>query len=117
MLRLPVSAAGIFDPGSVVPMVLEAVPAATEPEVRASVAVLDRLSLGGLKSALQKVIRYGAATTALIPLAPGEKKLKVNSEVFAAVAAALMCASRGSFIPELQLFTRGYVVLGCGTRV
>jgi len=62
------------------------------------------LSTGALKSCLQKAIRFRAKAV-LIPEPPCE--LSVAAPVVAVVAAALLCASKGSFSPELQLFTRG----------
>jgi hypothetical protein len=90
VVKLPPSGAGIVPIDRVAATVRAAVPTALDEDVAASFAMLSKLTLGGLKSALQKAIRFGAVETSILPLKTGEKKVKVKTEVFAAMCAALM---------------------------
>ena len=67
--------------------------------MRHCIAQLRPLSMGALKSCLQKVIRFHA-----VAVDCGER---IPSPLVAATATALLFANRGGFSPELQLFTRG----------
>lgn len=107
VIKLPPSGECTLPTDRVLAIVLAAVPTAVQADVHASIAMLSRLTLGGLKSALQKAIRFGAMETSILPLKHGDKKVKVDTGVYAATCAALMVANRGTFLPELQLFTRG----------
>jgi hypothetical protein len=76
-------------------------------QVEACAQQLSGLTDGGLKSLLQKVVRYGA-TCVEMPLAGLDApSVQVPAEQVAATCVALLFASSGSFSPELQLFTRG----------
>eukprot|EP01043_Picozoa_sp_COSAG02_P007537 COSAG02_NODE_227_length_28153_cov_11.662294_9_plen_1195_part_00 len=81
---------------------------------------LRPLSVGGLKSLLQKTIRF-RANTVVLDLIQHSQHLALDSKssentalgcrppaaIVAAVAAALMFCEAGVFSPELQLYTRG----------
>ena len=85
--------------------------------VEAAHSLLSRMSSGGLKSSLQKTIRFHSSVVQLLPGVPakagpagataGKEITKVPSRVYAATALALLFADKGSFSPELQLYTRG----------
>ncbi|CAK9089087.1 unnamed protein product [Durusdinium trenchii] len=72
----------------------------TDEQLHHCLTQLQPLSLGALKSSLQKVIRFHAKDVLV------EGKL-IPAPVVAAASAALLFASKGGFSPELQLFTRG----------
>jgi hypothetical protein len=184
LINLPASGPGLLAKSDVVGLVLEAVPGAQADEAAAAFALLSRISGGGLKSALQKAVRFHSSRTTLLSgtemaarttggadadgtdtdgsagtsgggakleradeggggggggvvvapngassgdstadgaagsggggaavgdgtTATGSGAPSVETKVFAAVAAALLFADKGSFSPELQLFTRG----------
>ena len=103
VVRVPVSATAAFQ------IQVEAVQEAVEglvpggcslESIRRCMAQLRPLSLGALKSCLQKIIRFHAT----VVKDAGEL---IPAPVAAATAAALLFANRGGFSPELQLFTRG----------
>ena len=75
------------------------VPSCSADSVRHCIAQLRPLSMGALKSCLQKVIRFHA-----VAVDYGEC---IPSPLLAATATGLLFANRGGFSPELQLFTRG----------
>lgn len=85
--------------------------------VEAAYNLLSRMSSGGLKSSMQKTIRFHSSVVQLLPGVPAKagsagataaKEItKVPSRVYAATALALLFADKGSFSPELQLYTRG----------
>ena len=70
---------------------------------------LKTLSLGALKSCVQKLIRFHASMVQLGSTSPNatSESCLVPSCLLVVVAMALLFASRGGFSPELQLFTRG----------
>lgn len=107
LVKLPTSAPGLITPEEVVGLVAEALPSADRTDIVAAHRLLSRMTAGGLKSALQKAVRFCALATKLIPIDEGDAAAKVPTTVFAAVAAALLFADKGTFSPELQLFTRG----------
>eukprot|EP00756_Hemistasia_phaeocysticola_P015966 Hpha_TRINITY_DN15445_c0_g6::TRINITY_DN15445_c0_g6_i1::g.175091::m.175091 len=72
-----------------------------EEEVKVCRAVLSQLSIGGLKSAHQKVIRFSPRR---VELSDGRT---VSAGVFAVVCSALTFSHPGTFVPEIQTFTRG----------
>eukprot|EP00435_Cladocopium_sp_Y103_P057265 s1592_g19.t1 len=79
-----------------------------EQQVRYALKHLKALSLGALKSCVQKLIRFHASMVQLGSTDPtSESSCLVPSCLLVAVAMALLFASRGGFSPELQLFTRG----------
>lgn len=107
----------------------EALSAAT---LERCMGALTALSVGGLKSLLQKTIRYHARTVdmslamgttteeeagevggaalaaqAHTKATPASAEASVPASVVAALSAALLFAETGVFSPELQLFTRG----------
>lgn len=107
LVRLPAPARIAFSQGDVVPTVMAAAKGLPVPsDVQLEAAVLhcaERLrclSGGGLKSCLQKAIRFGASTVNL-------GGAVVPTPLVAATVVALLFADKGSFSPELQLFTRG----------
>ena len=63
---------------------------------------LSPLSDGALKSLMQKAVRFHAPLTDLRDAGP-----PVATSVVCVVAILLLFSSRGTFSPELQLFTRG----------
>ena len=67
---------------------------------------LIKLTDGGLKSALQKVIRFNADRVQLIKCDDGTA-CSVPSEYYAVMATALLMVSSGTFNPELQLHVLG----------
>ena len=78
------------------------------------VKALGPLSVGGLKSLLQKTIRFHAKTVDLSLTDPAAGKAKGEDKcdrppaaVVAAVTATLLFCEAGTFSPELQLYTRG----------
>jgi len=73
----------------------------TESQFELCRCVLAPLTLGGLKSAHQKSIRFGARK---VDIGCG---ISVPAELFVALTCILMFGHPGSFSPELQLFTRG----------
>lgn len=82
---------------------------ACEQQVRYALKHLKALSLGALKSCVQKLIRFHASLVQLGSAGPNgtSESSCVPSCLLVAVAMALLFASRGGFSPELQLFTRG----------
>ena len=72
-----------------------------EDQVKFSLKALKPLSLGGLKSCLQKIIRFHSQKVSM------DSEMLIETPVVAAVTMALLFASKGGFSPELQLFTRG----------
>lgn len=62
--------------------------------------VLKVLTAGGLKSLIQKCVRFHAKEVQMIGF-------KVPTEAVALVATILLFKCKGSFSPELQIFTRG----------
>ena len=72
-----------------------------EDQVKFSLKALKPLSLGGLKSCLQKIIRFHSQKVSM------DSEILIETAVLAAVTMALLFASKGGFSPELQLFTRG----------
>ena len=64
--------------------------------------VVSQLTLGGLKSALQKAIRFSPTHFVLSTLS-----VSVPIELYAAMVCACLCVHSGGFIPDLQLHTRG----------
>lgn len=76
-------------------------------QVRYALKHLKALSLGALKSCVQKLIRFHASLVQLGSAGPNGESSCVPSCLLVAVAMALLFASRGGFSPELQLFTRG----------
>lgn len=78
-------------------------------QVRYALKHLKALSLGALKSCVQKLIRFHASLVQLGSAGPNgtSESSCVPSCLLVAVAMALLFASRGGFSPELQLFTRG----------
>lgn len=72
-----------------------------EDQVKFSLKALKPLSLGGLKSCLQKIIRFHSQKVSM------DSEMLIETPVLAAVTMALLFASKGGFSPELQLFTRG----------
>ena len=107
LVRLPASGPGLLKPEDVVGLVAEALPTVDRAAIAATHKLLSRMTAGGLKSALQKAVRFHSVSTKLIPIVEGESGAKVPTTCFAAVAAALLFADKGTFSPELQLFTRG----------
>ena len=114
LARLPVPAAAPFARREVAAAVCEALnaaprllPSEVQPaEVEQAAAALAHLSAGGLKSLLQKALRFHARRVDLgFGVAGGGATLP--TPLVAAVGAALLFAERGSFSPELQTFTRG----------
>ena len=114
LARLPVPAAAPFARREVAAVVCEALNAAPRllpsevrpAEVEHAAAALAPLSAGGLKSLLQKALRFHARGVDLgFGAAGGGATLP--TPLVAAVGAALLFAERGSFSPELQTFTRG----------
>eukprot|EP01105_Mastigella_eilhardi_P017924 TRINITY_DN4131_c0_g1_i3.p1 TRINITY_DN4131_c0_g1~~TRINITY_DN4131_c0_g1_i3.p1 ORF type:complete len:1316 (-),score=266.82 TRINITY_DN4131_c0_g1_i3:26-3973(-) len=79
---------------------------AAKEQVAQCAELLDRLPIGGLKSAVQKAIRFGALTVDLA-LGSAEESVKVPMQAFAVTALALLFAKTGTFLPELQMYTRG----------
>ena len=76
-------------------------------EVQPCVDVLRPLSAGGLKSCLQKIIRFRAKEVQLSEEAGKTKEAVASSALVAATCVALLFGGKGTFSPELQLFTRG----------
>ena len=77
-------------------------------EVQQCVDVLRPLSAGGLKSCLQKIIRFRSKQVQLSEVADKTNKEAVaSSAMVAATCLALLFGGKGTFSPELQLFTRG----------
>ena len=63
--------------------------------------VLERLTVGGLKTALQKTIRFGAAQVDLGSFKSNSGGTKVPTRIFAATCLALLFASPGTFVPGI----------------
>ena len=110
LVRLPAPSPTPFGKADVTSAVLQAIngdqsglqpSAVVASEVEAAINALAPLTAGGLKSCMQKAVRFHAAQVAL------GGAVTASAAVVAAVAAALLFASPGSFSPELQLFTRG----------
>ena len=80
------------------------VEAASEADVAACHRCLSQVTQGGLKSAVQKTVRFGRRRVALGHL---KDNASVRADVYAAVACALLALGKGGFVPELQIFTRG----------
>jgi hypothetical protein len=110
IIRLPPSAPSSFSRqevvGAVTAALTDVVPVAAfaEAAVQRCADMLGTLSSGALKSCLQKTIRFRSEAVDFGPFLNGPV---VATPVVAATAAALLFADRGSFSPELQLFTRG----------
>ena len=109
LARLPAPAAAPFARREVAAAVCEALnaaprllPSEVQPaEVEQAAAALAHLSAGGLKSLLQKALRFHARRVDLgFGGAGGGATLP--TPLVAAVGAALLFAERGSFSPELQ---------------
>jgi hypothetical protein len=109
LARLPAPAAAPFARHQVAAAVCEALnaaprllPSEVQPaEVEHAVAALAPLSAGGLKSLLQKALRFHARRVDLgFGAAGGGATLP--TPLVAAVGVALLFAERGSFSPELQ---------------
>lgn len=78
----------------------------TTKQVQDCIAILSPLTIGGLKSLLQKTIRFHAKSVDMnLNNEEGENKLPVA--LVAATAAGLLFTRAGNFSPELQLYTRG----------
>uniref|UniRef100_A0A7S2DLB5 TFIIS N-terminal domain-containing protein n=1 Tax=Haptolina brevifila TaxID=156173 RepID=A0A7S2DLB5_9EUKA len=73
----------------------------TSAEVELALVAMRHLTAGGLKSLMQKAVRFHAKQ---VELAQG---LQCSAALVAAACAALLFADKGTFSPELQLFTRG----------
>lgn len=72
-------------------------------DLKASYDHLVKFSQGGLKSALQKVIRFGAKSVQLsYPIAR-----EVKSSIYSAMAMALLIVDPGMFNPDIQTFVFG----------
>eukprot|EP00746_Dinoflagellata_sp_MGD_P007999 gnl/MRDRNA2_/MRDRNA2_115939_c0_seq1.p1 gnl/MRDRNA2_/MRDRNA2_115939_c0~~gnl/MRDRNA2_/MRDRNA2_115939_c0_seq1.p1 ORF type:complete len:1300 (-),score=258.95 gnl/MRDRNA2_/MRDRNA2_115939_c0_seq1:153-4052(-) len=69
--------------------------------VKECIDLLKPLTGGGLKSCMQKVVRFGPAAVDVGHTPP------FPAALVAAIAAGLLFADKGSFQPELQIFTRG----------
>lgn len=114
LVRLPPGLPSRLATDDVVDLVLEAL-APLPRTARASRALLQTtrdvlapLTMGGLKSALQKAVRFRAARVALPAAVAGDLPVAlVPAPAYAAVACALLFANAGGFIPDLQLFARG----------
>ena len=99
--RVPASALKAFQADvEAVQQAVKGLVTCSDEDVGYCIAQLRLLSLGALKSSLQKIIRFRAKEVQV------EAKL-IPAPVAAAVSAALLFASKGGFTPELQLFTRG----------
>ena len=118
LVRLPASATAPFASSDVVGAVLEALNGGrggsrllaaevTHAEVAATVEVLSPLTAGGLKSCMQKAVRFHASHVTLSTSSAKQSASRSPAALVAAVCAALLCSGKGSFSPELQLFTRG----------
>lgn len=109
LARLPAPAAAPFARREVAAAVCEALNAAPRllpsevqhAEVEQAAAALAHLSAGGLKSLLQKALRFHARRVDLGFEAAGGG-VTLPTPLVAAVGAALLFAERGSFSPELQ---------------
>lgn len=88
-------------------------PEMKEDDVVHTMAALGPLSIGGLKSALQKTIRFGALSVQLPHTKAGDIEKDGMDQVPACLAAAcisaLLFSRTGCFVPDLQMFTRGCV--------
>ena len=77
-------------------------------QIRACMDALERLTMGGVKSVLQKVLRFGAKQVSL-PTSSSRHGHVVCSNIMAACCSATLFVLAGAFIPELQCFSRGCV--------
>eukprot|EP00011_Vannellida_sp_DIVA3-517-6-12_P013194 CAMPEP_0114636566 /NCGR_PEP_ID=MMETSP0168-20121206/17052_1 /TAXON_ID=95228 ORGANISM="Vannella sp., Strain DIVA3 517/6/12" /NCGR_SAMPLE_ID=MMETSP0168 /ASSEMBLY_ACC=CAM_ASM_000044 /LENGTH=1272 /DNA_ID=CAMNT_0001848283 /DNA_START=143 /DNA_END=3962 /DNA_ORIENTATION=+ len=87
-----------------------AAPTLTATQVTTAMTALAPLSIGALKSTLQKTIRF-AALHVQLPKAGEDAPdaCTVPSCIMAACTAALLFSKTGCFVPDLQMFTRGCV--------
>lgn len=110
LARLPPAADAPFSKAGVVSVVVEAMnaePRVLDADVTADEVgrlvedALKHVTAGGLKSLMQKAVRLHARDVSISSAhtAPGP--------LVAATCAALLFADKGTFSPELQLFTRG----------
>ena len=106
-VKVPSSAPEMLKKAQVKALVTDALAATADDDddadIEACFAHLTNFSQGGLKSALQKVIRFGANTVLLShPIAR-----QVKSNVYAAMAMALLIVDPGMFNPDIQTFVLG----------
>ena len=106
-VRLPQSADGIPSSADIIQLVMQAVHGLDGNEVQLAFNSLKKLTSGALKSALQKCIRFCARRVFCTDSMSGEEAGSISSSVYAAVACAMLFADKGTFSPELQLFTFG----------
>eukprot|EP00437_Effrenium_voratum_P007330 CAMPEP_0181435760 /NCGR_PEP_ID=MMETSP1110-20121109/20500_1 /TAXON_ID=174948 /ORGANISM="Symbiodinium sp., Strain CCMP421" /LENGTH=1270 /DNA_ID=CAMNT_0023559307 /DNA_START=15 /DNA_END=3827 /DNA_ORIENTATION=- len=102
LVRVPASAQAFHLEPEAVREAVEGLISTSEEQILACLAPLRKLSLGALKSCLQKVIRFHAKDVSL-----GQNSVPVPAPVVAAASCGLLFAAKGGFSPELQLFTRG----------
>ncbi|KAH3755955.1 UPF0046 protein C25E10.12 [Pelomyxa schiedti] len=74
-------------------------------QVKLCADFLNRMTMGGLKTTLQKTIRFGAKEIDISCLKLGSSRVPTNCLV--AVTLALLVVMPGCFIPDLQIFSRG----------
>jgi len=116
LFRLPASARAAPKREEVAALVTEALRGIVAEEwlaaerVEHCIKALRPLSVGGLKSLLQKAVRFHSKTVDLSLTDAEAAAMESNhppSALVAAVSAALLFCEAGTFSPELQLYTRG----------